>query len=106
MLTKKLILAASISAIFMSNSANAVIGPIKITLNTEYRTSNPVIGDIATTIKLDKSKIVNTGATTFTGLLQSIPAVSFEGGQGNLRALRLRGNEASFPLNLSALRLP
>ena len=50
MFTKKLILAASISAIFMSNSANAVIGPIKITLNTEYRTSNPVIGDIATTI--------------------------------------------------------
>ena len=100
MLTKKLILAASISAIFMSNSANAVIGPIKITLNTEYRTSNPVIGDIATTIKLDKSQIVNTGATTFTGLLQSIPAVSFEGGQGNLRALRLRGNEASHTLLL------
>ena len=100
MLTKKLILAASISAIFMSNSANAVIGPIKITLNTEYRTSNPVIGDIATTIKLDKSQIVNTGATSFTGLLQSIPAVSFEGGQGNLRALRLRGNEASHTLLL------
>ena len=100
MFTKKLILAASISAIFMSNSANAVIGPIKITLNTEYRTSNPVIGDIATTIKLDKSQIVNTGATTFTGLLQSIPAVSFEGGQGNLRALRLRGNEASHTLLL------
>ena len=100
MFSKKLILAASISAIFMSNSANAVIGPIKITLNTEYRTSNPVIGDIATTIKLDKSQIVNTGATTFTGLLQSIPAVSFEGGQGNLRALRLRGNEASHTLLL------
>ena len=100
MLTKKLILAASISAILMSNSANAVIGPIKITLNTEYRTSSPVIGDIATTIKLDKSQIVNTGATTFTGLLQSIPSVSFEGGQGNLRALRIRGNEASHTLLL------
>ena len=100
MFNKKLILAAFISAIFMTNSANAVIGPIKITLNTEYRTSNPVIGDIATTIKLDKSQIINTGATTFTGLLQSIPAVSFEGGQGNLRALRLRGNEASHTLLL------
>ena len=100
MFTRQLILAASISAIFMSNSANAVIGPIKITLNTEYRTSSPVIGDIATTIKLDKSQIEKTGATTFTGLLQSIPSVSFEGGQGNLRALRIRGNEASHTLLL------
>ena len=100
MFTKKLILAASISAIFMSISANAAIGPIKISLNTEYRTSSPVIGDIATTIKLDKSQIENTGATTFTQLLQIIPSVSFEGGQGNLRALRIRGNEASHTLLL------
>jgi len=100
MFNKKIILAASLSAIFISNSANAVIGPIKISLNTEYRTSNPVIGEIATTIKLDKSDIEDTGATTFTGLLQSIPSVSFEGGQGNLRALRLRGNEASHTLLL------
>jgi len=100
MFTKKLILAVSVSAILASQSANAVIGPIKITLNTEYRTSNPVIGDIATTIKLDKSEIRATGARTFTGLLQSIPSVSFEGGQGNLRALRLRGNEASHTLLL------
>jgi vitamin B12 transporter len=100
MFTKKLILAASVSAILASQAANAVIGPIKITLNTEYRISNPVIGDIATTIKLDKSEIRATGATTFTSLLQSIPSVSFEGGQGNLRALRLRGNEASHTLLL------
>ena len=100
MFTKKLILAVSVSAILASQSANAVIGPIKITLNTEYRTSNPVIGDIATTIKLDKSEIRATGARTFTGLLQSIPSVSFEGGQGNLRAIRLRGNEASHTLLL------
>ena len=100
MFNNKIILAASLSAIFLSNSANAVIGPIKISLNTEYRTSNPVIGEIATTIKLDKSDIEDTGATTFTGLLQSIPSVSFEGGQGNLRALRIRGNEASHTLLL------
>ena len=100
MFTKKLILAAYLSAILVSQAAYAVIGPIKITLNTEYRTSNPVIGDIATTIKLDKSEIRATGARTFTGLLQSIPSVSFEGGQGNLRALRLRGNEASHTLLL------
>ena len=57
MFTKKLILAAFISALFMSNSANAVIGPIKITLNNEYRTGSPVIGPVATSIKLDKSDI-------------------------------------------------
>jgi len=56
MFTKKLILAAYLSAILVSQAAYAVIGPIKITLNTEYRTSNPVIGDIATTIKLDNRK--------------------------------------------------
>ena len=100
MFTNKSILIVALSAIFITNSAQAVIGPIKITLNTEYRTSNPVIGEIATTIKLDKSQIINTGATTFTGLLQSIPSISFEGGQGNLRALRIRGNEASHTLLL------
>ena len=100
MFTKNLIFAASLSAILFSNSANAVIGPIKISLNTEYRTSSPVIGSIATTIKLDKAAIQSTGASTFTELLQSIPSVTFEGGQGNLQALRLRGNEASHTLLL------
>ena len=100
MFTKNLIFAASLSAILFSNSANAVIGPIKISLNTEYRTSSPVIGSIATTIKLDKAAIQSTGASTFTELLQSFPSVTFEGGQGNLQALRLRGNEASHTLLL------
>ena len=77
MFNKKTLLAVSISAIMLSQTSNAVIGPIKITLNTEYRTSNPVIGEIATTIKLDKSQIKNTGASTFTDLLQKIPSVSF-----------------------------
>ena len=100
MFTKNLILAASMSAILFSNAANAVIGPIKISLNTEYRVSNPVIGSIASIIKLDKAAIKRTGAVTFTGLLESIPSVSFEGGQGNLQALRIRGNEASHTLLL------
>mgnify|MGYP003967955009 FL=1 len=100
MFAKNLIFAASLSAVLFSNSAIAVIGPIKISLNTEYRTSNPVIGSIATTIKLDKAAINRTGASTFTGLLQSIPSVSFEGGQGNLQALRIRGNDASHSLLL------
>ena len=40
MFTKNLILAASFSAIVISNSANAVIGPIKITLNPTEISSN------------------------------------------------------------------
>jgi len=100
MFTKNLILAASMSAILFSNSANAVIGPIKISLNTEYRTSSPVIGSIATTIKLDKAAIQRTGAKTFTELLQYIPSISYEGGQGALNAVRLRGNEAAHTLLL------
>jgi iron complex outermembrane receptor protein len=40
MFTKNLILAASLSAILFSNSANAVIGPIKITLNPTEVSSN------------------------------------------------------------------
>ena len=100
MLNKKLILAASLTAIFFSNSAHAVIGPIKITLNNEYRTSTPVIGSIATSIKLDKSDIKKTGASTFVELLESIPSISFEGGTGNMAAVRLRGNEASHTLLL------
>ncbi len=100
MFTKKLYFVACLVGFLISNSANAVLGPIIISHNTEYRISNPLIGSIATTIKLDKSDIKKTGATTFTGLLQSIPSVSFEGGQGNLRALRLRGNEASHTLLL------
>ena len=99
MKTKKLYFAA-LAAIFLTSSANAVIGPIKISLNTEYRTSSPVIGSIATTIKLDKEAIQNTGAKTFTELLQYIPSISYEGGQGSLNAVRLRGNEAAHTLLL------
>ena len=100
MFTKNLIFAASLSAILFSNAANAVIGPIKISLNTEYRTSSPVIGSIATTIKLDKAAIKSTGAKTFTELLQYIPSISYEGGQGSINAVRLRGNEAKHTLLL------
>ncbi len=89
-----------ILAIHIPNVAIALLGPIKISLNTEYRTSAPLIGSIATSIKFDKSDIKQTGASTFTGLLETIPAVSFEGGQGNLTALRIRGNEASHTLLL------
>jgi len=100
MFTKNLILAASLSAILISNSANAVIGPIKISLNNEYRTATPVIGAIASTIKLDRSDIKKTGASTFVELLESIPSITFEGGTGNMASVRLRGNEARHTLLL------
>ena len=100
MFTKNLILAASMSAILFSNSAIAVIGPIKISLNNEYRTSTPVVGSIATSIKLDKSDIKKTGATTFVNLLEKIPSISFEGGPGNLAAVRIRGSESKHTLLL------
>ena len=91
---KKSIFVAALSVIFISNSASAVIGPIKITLNNEYRTESPIIGAVATSIKLDKSDIKKTGASTFVELLESIPSISFEGGSGNMASVRLRGNEA------------
>ena len=100
MFTKNLILAATFSAILFSNLANAVIGPIKITLNNEYRTASPVIGSIASSIKLDKSDIKKSGASTFVELLESIPSITFEGGTGNMAAVRLRGNEAAHTLLL------
>jgi vitamin B12 transporter len=99
MKTKQLYFAA-FAAIFIASSANAVIGPIKISLNSEYRTASPVIGSIASSIKLDKSDIKKTGASTFVELLESIPSISFEGGTGNLAAVRLRGNEADHTLLL------
>jgi len=45
MFTKNLVLAASLSAILFSYSANAVIGPIKITLNPTEISSNYFNGD-------------------------------------------------------------
>jgi len=69
------------STIIFTTVANALLGPIPIYLNTEYRTESPVIGSIASTIKLSKGEIQQTGVNTFTELLVTIPSVSFEGGQ-------------------------
>ena len=100
MIIKNILATILVLTIQIPHTANALIGPIKISLNTEYRTSTPIIGPVATTIKLSKSDIKRTGKRTFTGLLESIHVVSFEGGQGNLTALRIRGNEASHTLLL------
>jgi len=68
MFTKNLILAASLSAILFSNSANAVIGPIKISLNpteissnyfNEDDTSAPFASEVYTQDDIKKSKASN-----------------------------------------------
>ncbi|HAP45522.1 MAG TPA: hypothetical protein DCQ66_03675, partial [Gammaproteobacteria bacterium] len=76
MYIKQLSLVAAVSVLTFTTATNAILGPIPIYLNTEYRTANPVIGSIASTIKLDKSDILKTGANTFTELLATIPGVS------------------------------
>ena len=97
---KKICTTSVFTVLTFSTATDAALGPIPIYLNTEYRTSSPVIGSIATSIKLDRDEIKKTGANTFTELMSSIPSVNFEGGQGNLTALRIRGNEASHTLLL------
>ena len=59
----KLSVAILVATLQFSNPANALLGPIKIYLNTEYRTETPVIGAIVSSIKLDKK--VNTYNTSF-----------------------------------------
>ena len=68
MFNKKIILAASISALFLSQSANAVIGPIKITLNptelsanyfNEVDTIAPFSSEVYTEIDIKASKSKN-----------------------------------------------
>ena len=68
MFTKNLILAVSLSAILFSNSANAVIGPIKITLNptnlssnyfNEDDTSAPFASEVYTQDDIKNSKASN-----------------------------------------------
>ena len=68
MFTKNLILAVSLSAILFSNSANAIIGPIKITLNptevssnyfNESDTSAPFSSEIYTEDDIKNSKTTN-----------------------------------------------
>jgi vitamin B12 transporter len=97
---KQLSLAAAVSALTFTTATNAVLGPIPIYLNTEYRTNSPIIGSIASTIKLNKEQIDATGAKTFLQLLASIPSLNLEAAQGNIAAVRIRGNDARHTLLL------
>ncbi|MEO1917420.1 MAG: TonB-dependent receptor [Candidatus Thioglobus sp.] len=91
---KQLSLAAAVSALTFTTATNAVLGPIPIYLNTEYRTANPVIGSIASKVVVTKEEIEQSGARTFLELLASIPSANLEAGQGSTAAIRIRGNDA------------
>ena len=87
MFTKNLILAASMSAILFSNAANAVIGPIKITLNptnlssnyfNEDDTSAPFASEVYT---LDDIK--NSNATNIYDFLSQNTSLSLAASSGN-----------------------
>lgn len=86
--------------LLVSFNVYAILGPIPITLETEYRTNSPMIGSIASTIKLDKADIQATGANTFLELLATIPSLNVFNTQGNIPALFIRGTEARHTLVL------
>jgi vitamin B12 transporter len=97
---KQLSLAAAVSALTFTTATNAVLGPIPIYLNTEYRTDAPVIGSIASTLSFDADDIKETGANTFLEFLSTIPGVGLINAQGNIPAIFMRGNESDHTLVL------
>jgi len=78
--TNKFTWLALASTIIFTTAANAVLGPIPIYLNTEYRTESPVIGSIASTIK--QKTINSAGVEKFSGRFrfsyENIPVSSNE----------------------------
>jgi len=97
---KKLSLVAAVSALTFTTASNAVLGPIPIYLNTEYRTDTPVIGSIASTLSFDAADIKATGASTFLDFLATVPSVGLVDATGNIPSLFIRGNEARHTLVL------
>ena len=93
---KQLSLAAAVSALTFATATNAVLGPIPIYLNTEYKTSSPVIGSIAPTITITSDDIENSGVTTLTELLASIPSVNLVKPQGNTTSIFIRGLKSKY----------
>jgi vitamin B12 transporter len=96
----QLCVATAVSALTFSTASNAVLGPIPIYLNTEYRTESPVIGSIASTLSFNADDIKATGANSFLDFLSTVPSVGLVNPQGNVPALFLRGNEARHTLVL------
>ena len=97
---KQLSLVAAISALTFTTTTNAVLGPIPIYLNTEYRTENPVIGSIASTLTFSDSDIKATGANTFLDFLATVPSVGLFNGHGNVPAVFMRGGHSNHTLIL------
>ena len=89
-----------IITIVASLNANAVLGPIPIYLNTEYRTSSPVIGSIASILSFNTDDIKASGANTFLDFLATVPSVGLVNTQGNVPAIFMRGNESDHTLVL------
>ena len=97
---KQLSLVAAISALTFTTTTNAVLGPIPIYLNTEYRTASPVIGSIASTLSFDAEDIKATGANTFIDFLATVPSVGLFNGHGNVPAVFMRGGHSNHTLIL------
>jgi vitamin B12 transporter len=94
MYIKQLSLAAAVSALTFTTVTNAVLGPIPIYLNTEYRTDAPVIGSIASTLTFTESDIKATGANTFLDFLATVPSVALSNPQGNVPGVFIRGGRS------------
>jgi len=91
-------LLAIVLCLFMTNIASAMLGPIPIYLNSEYRTSQNIVGSTSSAISFTKEEILSSGASNIGELLDSVPGINYESGQGNLTSMRIRGNEASHTL--------
>ncbi len=98
---RQLSLVAAISALTFTTTTNAVLGPIPIYLNTEYRTENPVIGSIASTLTFTDSDIKATGANTFLDFLATVPSVGLFNAHGNVPAVFMRGGRFRITLYFS-----
>ena len=91
-------LLAIVLCLFKTNIASAMLGPIPIYLNSEYRTSQNIVGSTSSAISFTKEEILSSGASNIGELLDSVPGINYESGQGNLTSMRIRGNEASHTL--------
>lgn len=88
----------SIVMLIASLNANAVLGPIPIYLNSEYRTDSPVIGSITSTLKFSAADIKATGANTFLDFLATVPSVGLSDPYGNVPGVFIRGNKSEHTL--------
>ncbi|MDC1165562.1 TonB-dependent receptor plug domain-containing protein, partial [Candidatus Thioglobus sp.] len=86
----------AVSLLTFTTATNAVLGPIPIYLNTEYRTENPVIGSIASTLSFNADDIKATGANSFIEFLGTVPSV--EMWTGNVPTIFMRGGPSNHTL--------